>query len=212
MHVKVCGITRAEDAQLAAALGAAAIGFVFWPSSPRCVTPEAARAIVAELPPFVVPVGVFVDQPVREILDAVAGAGLGAVQLHGREPSATCDRVGPRVIKSVSVRDGRPTLDIDAYPGAVTILLDAHDPVRRGGTGRTVDWGVAARVAASRRTILSGGLTASNVAEAIARVRPHAIDVSSGVEDAPGRKNAGKLTAFFAAVERARLSMTEPTT
>ena len=212
MRVKVCGITRVEDAWLAAELGASAVGFIFWPSSPRFVTPGVAREIVDVLPPFVVPVGVFVDQSIEEIQDTVATVGLGVVQLHGIESPAACARLGSRVIKSVSVRDGLTTLDPDAYPAPVTILLDAHDPERRGGTGRTVDWDLAARIASTRRTILSGGLTASNVTEAVARVRPHAIDVSSGVEDAPGRKDAGKLRAFFAAVERARSAMTESTT
>ncbi len=212
MRVKVCGITRVEDAWLAAELGASAVGFIFWPSSPRFVTPGVAREIVDVLPPFVVPVGVFVDQSIEEIQDTVATVGLGVVQLHGIESPAACARLGSRVIKSVSVRDARTTLDPDTYPAPITILLDAHDPERRGGTGRTVDWDLAARIAATRRTILSGGLTASNVIEAVARVRPHAIDVSSGVEDAPGRKDAGKLRAFFAAVERARSAMTESTT
>jgi phosphoribosylanthranilate isomerase len=198
--VKVCGICRQADAELAIALGAAAIGFVFWPESPRYCDPDRAQAIAAQLPPHITLVGVFVDQAVEHVIRIAAHVPLGAVQLHGSESLADFDRVRQPLIKAVPVTEGLELSTIDSLPDGVTVLLDAHDPIRRGGTGRTIDWRIAASVAARRRTILSGGLNAANVRDAIAEVQPHMIDVSSGVESAPGRKDAGKLEAFFAAV------------
>ena len=199
-RIKVCGICRVEDAELAIALGAAAIGFVFWPESPRYCEPDRAQAIAAQLPSHITLVGVFVDQPVEHVIEIASRVPLGAVQLHGRESIADFERVRQPLIKAVPVVQGLDLTTIDDLPDGVTVLLDAHDPIRRGGTGRTIDWKIAAAVAARRRTILSGGLNAANVRDAIAEVRPHMIDVSSGVESAPGRKDAGKLEAFFAAV------------
>lgn len=201
--VKICGIGTLDDARLAGDLGAAAVGFVFWPGSPRFIEPELARAIVADLPPFIAPIGVFVDQPREQVAEIAALVKLAAVQLHGHEPPAEYASSAVRVIKAVAV-----TADFDAgsaceaVPQQATMLLDAHDPVRRGGTGQTIDWGIAAEVASRRPIILSGGLTPSNVAEAIERVRPYAVDVSSGVELAPGIKDPDKLAALFAAVAR----------
>jgi phosphoribosylanthranilate isomerase len=199
-RVKVCGICRLEDAELAIALGADAIGFVFWPDSPRYCEPDRARAIASRLPPQITRVGVFVDQRADHVVQIAEFVPLDAVQLHGSERLADFDRVRQPLIKAVAVTDGLEPSAVDTVPAGVTVLLDAHDPVRRGGTGRTIDWKVAASIAARRRTILSGGLNASNVRNAIAEVRPDMIDVSSGVESAPGRKDAGKLEAFFAAI------------
>jgi phosphoribosylanthranilate isomerase len=199
-RVKVCGICRAEDAQLAVSLGASAIGFIFWPESPRYCGPDRAQAIAAQLPPHITLVGVFVDQPVEQVIRIATQVPLGAVQLHGSESLADFDRVRQPLIKAVPVTEGLVASALDSLPEGVTVLLDAHDPIRRGGTGRTIDWKVAASIAARRRTILSGGLHAGNVRDAIAEVRPHMVDVSSGVESAPGRKDSGKLEAFFAAV------------
>lgn len=202
-RVKVCGICRVEDAQLAVSLGAAAIGFIFWPESPRYCEPDRAQAIASALPPHITLVGVFVDQPVEQVIRIAAEVPLGAVQLHGSESPSDFDRVRQPLIKAVPVTPELQLTTVDDLPDGVTVLLDAHDPIRRGGTGRTIDWKIAAAVAARRRTILSGGLNAANVREAITEVRPHMIDVSSGVESAPGRKDAGKLEAFFAAVATA---------
>jgi phosphoribosylanthranilate isomerase len=199
-RVKVCGICRLEDAELAIALGAAAIGFVFWPGSPRYCEPDEAQAIAAQLPAHITLVGVFVDQPVEQVIQIAQHVPLGAVQLHGTESVADFDRVRQPLIKAVPVTEGLEPDTVDWLPEGVTVLLDAHDPIHHGGTGRTIDWKVAASIASRRRTILSGGLNAANVRDAIVEVRPHMIDVSSGVESAPGRKDAGKLEAFFAAV------------
>jgi phosphoribosylanthranilate isomerase len=202
-RVKICGITRAEDAVLAQALGAAALGFVFWPGSPRHIEPACARAIVDRLDPSVVPVGVFVDQPVEDVRRIVADAGLGAVQLHGGEAVDAFADVGAPLIKAIAVGDGFDPAGVLGMPAGVTVLLDAHDPVKKGGTGRTIDWTAAAVVARARPVILSGGLHAGNVREAVARVRPRMIDVSSGVESAPGQKAPEKLRALFRALEAA---------
>jgi phosphoribosylanthranilate isomerase len=194
MFVKICGITRLEDALAAADAGASAIGFVFWPNSPRFIDPYRARAIVRRLPPFVTPVGLFVDQPQEFIAGVSSLVRLGAVQLHGDETPAFASAIALPVIKALPVEGARD------WPAGATLLLDAHDPARRGGTGRTIDWHAAAAVAAERRVLLAGGLTPENVADAIARVRPFGIDVSSGVERAPGVKDRHRITALFEAV------------
>jgi len=202
MFVKICGITRREDAEAAVAAGADALGFVFWPGSPRSIDPFRARAIVSGLPPFVTPVGVFVDQPADYVNEVASLARLGAVQLHGDETVSYARMLKRPVVKAVGLgNDGAAALDrIEMYPDHVLILLDVHDPVRRGGTGRTIDWSAAAGVASRRRIVLAGGLTVDNVGEAIARVRPFGIDVSSGVEQAPGIKDHQRLKALFEAV------------
>ena len=202
-RVKICGICRADDASRAVALGASAIGFVFWPSSPRYIEPARAREIAAQLPPHVTAIGVFVDQPPADVAEVAALVPLGAVQLHGTESIDAFAHIAQPLIKAVAVTADFDVARLADIPPFVTVLLDAHDPIRRGGTGRTIDWTVAAEIARRRPTILSGGLTATNVAEAIARVRPHMIDVSSGVESAPGRKDDDKLREFFAAIEAA---------
>jgi phosphoribosylanthranilate isomerase len=200
-RIKICGVTSPDDARLAAELGAVAIGMIFWPRSPRHVTIDIARTIVAALPAGVESVGVFVDQTADDVRKIVRAAGLATVQLHGSENVHDYEIDGRRVIKAVAVRGVEDIEVASSLPSSVLPLLDAHDPVSRGGTGRTIDWTLAARVAASRPVVLSGGLHAGNVVEAIRVVRPYAIDVSSGVEQAPGRKDPVKLRALFAAVE-----------
>lgn len=199
--VKICGVTTPGDAALAAELGAAAIGMVFWPDSPRAIDAARARAIVAALPPFVAAVGVFVDQ-VEEAARIAGDVGLSAVQFHGSERPDAWRGFPVRVIKAVSVADASASRAAADVPADATVLLDAHDPARRGGTGRVIDWSIAAAIARQRRIILSGGLSAANVAEAIEAVSPYAIDVSSGVESAPGRKDPARLRALFAALGR----------
>jgi len=201
MKVKICGIRRLEDAMTAIELGANALGFVFWPGSPRFIEPDEAREIVAAVPALVTTVGVFVDQPVEHVGEVARGLNLGAVQLHGHEHIEAFTGLSPQVIKSVPMANG---IDVESLlsnvPMGATVLLDAHDPVRRGGTGRTIDWNRAAAAARRRPVILSGGLNADNVRAAIETVHPYAIDVSSGVESSPGVKDVSKLRALFAAV------------
>ena len=206
--VKVCGIRRSEDARLAVALGADALGFLFWPKSPRFIDPLDAGPIVAELPAFVSTVGVFVDQPVEYVADVARGLKLSAVQLHGREQIEDYRHLPQRLIKAVAVgAETDAARAIDGLAPDVTVLLDAHDAVRRGGTGRTIDWSAAARFAAARPVILSGGLTADNVGDAIDVVRPYAIDVSSGVEARPGVKDPARMRAFFRALAASHVNL-----
>jgi len=203
MLIKICGITRVEDAEAAVACGANALGFVFWPKSPRFVDPFRARAIVSALPPFVTTVGVFVNQPAEHINGVASLVGLGAVQLHGDETPEFAALMRRPVIKAIAMGGvgaglGRP--DIADWSERVMILLDAHDPQQRGGTGQTIDWQQAAGVAGSRRVLLAGGLTPENVAEAVRHVRPFGLDVSSGVEASPGVKDHQKLRDLFHAI------------
>jgi phosphoribosylanthranilate isomerase len=200
MLVKICGITRAQDADPAVEAGAAAIGFVFWPKSPRYIDPDRARGIASRLPAFVVPVGVFVNQPVEYINQVASLVGLGAIQLHGDEDPDVLAGLRRPVIKAVPIGDGAGSVDLDRWPPRTMLLLDVHDPVARGGTGRTIDWDAAASIARRRRSLLAGGLTPDNVADAIARVQPFGIDVSSGVESAPGIKDHARIRALFEAV------------
>jgi phosphoribosylanthranilate isomerase len=198
--IKICGITRPDDAMLAAAMGAAAIGFVFWPESPRVITPGAARAISAALPPFVTRVGVFVDAPPAEVRATVAQAGLDIAQLHGDEIAADYAGVGARLVKTVTLEDDAALERARALPESVTLLVDAADRQRRGGTGQRANWDRARQLARSRPIILAGGLTAGNVGDALAHVEAQAVDVSSGVESAPGVKSRERLVALFEAV------------
>jgi phosphoribosylanthranilate isomerase len=200
-RIKICGLMRESDAQLAVELGATAVGFVLWSGSPRAVDAAIAGAIVRRLPPGVVSVGVFVNRSIAEVVQSVEAAGLSAVQLHGDEDAAYMERMPRPVIKAISLERGDG--EIERLPEGVVPLLDVHDPVRRGGTGRVIDWGRAASAARGRRVILSGGLTPDNVAAAIATVQPWAVDVSSGVEERPGVKDPARMRAFFEAVRAA---------
>jgi phosphoribosylanthranilate isomerase len=199
-RIKICGVTAPEDARLAAELGAFAVGMIFWKGSPRNVSIERARAVAAALPRGVDSVGVFVDEPPDAVKEVAQAVGLAAVQLHGHEDVHAYSIDGCRVLKAVAIGEEADVEQATALPSPVLPLLDAHDPVKRGGTGRTIDWVLAARVAAVRPIVLSGGLHAGNVADAIRAVRPYAVDVSSGVEYAPGRKDPARLRALFAAV------------
>jgi phosphoribosylanthranilate isomerase len=199
--VKICGITRLADAELAVECGAGALGFVFWPDSPRFIDPESARTIIATLPPAVIPVGVFVNQSREYVNEVAAKVSLGAVQLHGDESVEYAKAMTRPVLKAVALAEASEGA-IDAWPLETMMLLDVHDPVRRGGTGKIVDWGRASSVARRRPVILAGGLTPENVGEAIGRVGPSGIDVSSGVERSPGLKDPDKLKALFVATKR----------
>ena len=192
--IKICGITRREDAEAAVAFGANALGFVLWPASPRHTTTEAVAAIVRHLPPFVTPVGVFVN-PSADDLAGAADSGLRLAQVHGLVPAGVLRLPVLRAVHLSSTGDA-----IEPNVGDDTVLLDAHDPIRHGGTGQTVAWTRARAVAAKRRIVLAGGLTPLNVREAIAMVRPYAVDVASGVEVTPGIKDHLRLRAFMDAV------------
>jgi phosphoribosylanthranilate isomerase len=200
VRVKICGITRLDDALLATELGAAALGFVFWRKSPRTIDADLAAAISEQLPAHVSTVGVFVDQPVDEIREVAAAARLSAIQLHGDEPLDYAQQLLQPVIKAVPVDPQFVPESLDAIPAEITVLLDARDPIRRGGTGRTIDWTLARRAAERRRLFLSGGLTPENIRDAVTQVRPYGVDLSSGVESAPGVKDKGRLRAFFGAL------------
>jgi phosphoribosylanthranilate isomerase len=205
VRVKVCGITSLEDGLVAAAAGADALGFVFWPKSARVVDVATARRIVQALPPFVTRVGVFVDAS-REELGCVAEAvGLDLVQLHGQESLADLDGLSRPALKALRVDESFAIDEAVRYAErSAGLLLDAGTAAQPGGTGRTLDWSVARRVRERvGMLVLAGGLTAENVGEAIAAVRPTAVDVSSGVESAPGRKDPAKVEAFLEAVRRA---------
>jgi len=199
--VKICGITRLEDARHAVEHGATALGFIFWPRSPRYIEPAAAADIIASLSDPVTTVGVFVNASADAVRTIAATTSIGVVQLHGDEPPAFAAQVGLPVVRSVTLDDAIEVMD--AWPSGTPLLLDAGDPERRGGTGQRVDWPRAAGIARQRRVILAGGLTADNVADAIACVRPYGVDVSSGVEAGPGVKDPDKVARFLKAARDA---------
>jgi phosphoribosylanthranilate isomerase len=204
-RVKICGITRLEDAELAVELGAAALGFNFYPHSPRYVVAADAFGIIQRLPPFVVTVGIFADETdVNHISDVAREAGVNAVQLHNSGAPASAGAALGRypVIWTVAVANGFIPEDLKGLK-VTAFLLDAPHPTLRGGTGKTFDWNLALEAKKYGRIILAGGLTPENVGEAIRAVRPYAVDVASGVEYSPGKKDPAKLRAFFAAVEEA---------
>lgn len=199
VRIKICGLTRIDDASLAGQLEVDAVGVVLWPGSPRAIGLTAAAAVCQVLPVWTARVGVFVTPSVDEVRAAIAAVGLGVIQLHGVEDPAPFRALGLPVLWAASLRGGGsdPTA-----PAGTTLLLDAHDPVRHGGTGRTIDWARAQAIAARERVVLAGGLTAENVARAITDVRPYGVDVSSGVEATPGIKSAARMTAFVEAVRQ----------
>jgi phosphoribosylanthranilate isomerase len=201
-HVKICGITRPEDAELAASLGAWAIGFNFWPGSKRRVDPAVAAGIARELRRKVEPVGVFVNPALDEVVRIAEGVGLTHVQLHGDEGPSFCtavaERTGARVIKALRVGSGADIRDAERFHTDFH-MLDAAAGSAYGGTGRTFDWALVAQRRSKVPLILSGGLTPENVAEGIAAVHPWGVDVASGVESAPGIKDPAKVEAFIAA-------------
>lgn len=201
--VKICGITRVEDALAAARCGAHAVGVVFYRPSPRCVSPSQAAAIAAALPPFVSVVGLFVDADAGEVRATVAAAGCHLLQFHGSEPPEFCAQFNLPYVKAVRVRPGVDLLQYaHAYRDAKGLLLDAYMDGAHGGTGTSFDWKLIPRTL-PLPVILSGGLNPQNVAQAVRAVRPWAVDVSSGVEAAPGIKDAARIAAFMSGVRDA---------
>ena len=199
--LKICGITRLVDALHAVQQGATALGFVFWTDSPRAITPADAKSIIAALPPKVMPVGVFVNEAPATLRDVLKLTGVKAVQLHGDETLAEYEFIECSVLKSATLGDLTQTAR--AWPAETTLLLDAADRVKRGGTGVAVDWNKAATAARNHRVVLAGGLTPLNVEEAIRTVRPIGVDVASGVEASPGVKDFAKVSAFLTNARRA---------
>jgi phosphoribosylanthranilate isomerase len=195
MRIKFCGLTRPQDLAVAAELGVDAVGFVLWENSPRGVGLDRTAELVAQLPKTITPVGVFVEPTREDIVKAVHVARIRVAQVHGVTDISALGDLPCELWVAMSL--GGP---IERVPADVTILLDAHDPERHGGTGRTIDWDAAGQIAATRRVMLAGGLTPANVAEAIRRARPRGVDVSSGIEEHPGIKDAHLMRAFAHAV------------
>ena len=203
VKVKVCGITNAEDALAAVEAGADALGFIFYEKSPRYVVPAVASLIIAELPPLVLPVGVFVNAGVASVRSIMDTCGLGMAQLHGDENASYCHELSRPAMKALRLKDRGSLLALAEYRGRGGVrgfVLDTFSKVTYGGTGHITDWSLAAEVAKSTPVLLAGGLTPDNVTEAIRTVLPYGVDVSSGVESAPGKKDHAKIRAFLDAV------------
>jgi phosphoribosylanthranilate isomerase len=200
--VKVCGVTSVEDARLCTEAGVDAIGVNFWPGTLRCCSVEVGRAIAAAVGDGAEVVGVFVDAPLEEVRRTLAATGIRWAQLHGDEPPEVVAALLPHAYKALRVGTTDVRDEVARYPGD-HVLLDALVPGSKGGTGRTFDWALASQVARERLLTLAGGLTPSNVGDAIRQVRPHRVDVASGVESAPGVKDLAKVHALVEAVRRA---------
>ncbi len=195
VRVKICGITNVRDAHRALDLGADALGFVFYPKSPRRVSPAMARKIISTLPPFVTTVGLFVNEHIDTVRNIRRESGIDLLQLHGDESPETVSALGPDVIKAIRVKDMASVTHLEVYAPVRALLLDAHSDAAYGGTGLRFDWQLAKFVEGPM--ILAGGLTPDNVAEAVRLTQPYGVDVSSGVESEPGRKDPAKLKTFI---------------
>ncbi len=209
VKVKICGITNLEDALMAVEAGADALGFVFFQGSSRYISPDEAADVIRRLPPFVQTVGLFVNEEAATVNLLADRCGLDVVQLHGDESPDYCAEIRRRIIKAFRVKDSASLDTLPQYRVAAC-LLDTWSPAAYGGTGTTFNWDIAARAAASQRIILAGGLTPENVAAAIDAVSPYAVDVSSGVESAPGKKDAGLTRAFIDAARRLHNALGHP--
>jgi phosphoribosylanthranilate isomerase len=202
IKVKICGITNAEDAKAAVETGADALGFVFHAASPRGIAPDTARRIIAQLPPMVLAVGVFVNEEAKVVRDLMDLCGLALAQLHGDESVGYCESLGRPVLRAIRLRDRGSLLALAEYKGRAGVrgfVIDAFSESSYGGTGRVVNWELAAEAARAAPVVLAGGLTPQNVGEAIRAVRPYGVDVSSGVEASPGKKDHDKVSRFVRA-------------
>lgn len=195
VKVKICGITSLEDALAAVEAGADALGFVFYPESPRFIDPGEARAIIARLPVFITSVGVFVDESEDLIRRIIREGGIQVLQFHGSESPILCTRFREKAIKAIRIKDAESIREMQMYD-VDTFLLDTMVDGTKGGTGRTFNWKYAEMAKEHGRIILSGGLNPSNVEEAVRRVNPYGVDVSSGVEQSPGVKDHHKIREF----------------
>ncbi|MBF0190437.1 MAG: phosphoribosylanthranilate isomerase [Magnetococcales bacterium] len=201
-RVKICGITRIADALAAVAAGADALGFVFYPGSKRYIAPEGVARIVERLPPFVTITGLFVNAPAEEIRATAARCRLDVIQLHGDESPEACLGLPGRVIKAVRVGEAEDLTGLERFP-VQGLLLDAKVADHYGGSGRVFDWSLIAGYRAPLPLILAGGLNPENVFQAVRQVNPYAVDVSSGVESAPGIKDHDKMAQFIRQVQQA---------
>jgi len=202
IKVKICGITNLEDARAAVEAGADALGFLCYRKSPRYVDPEIIKRIVAGLPPFVLTVGVFVNEEAKTVRDLLDACGLAVAQLHGDESAAYCETLGRPVIRALRLRDPGTLLQLAEYRGRAGVrgfVVDAYSKETYGGTGQVVNWDLAAEAAKAAPVLLAGGLTRENVGDAIKKVRPYGVDVSSGVEASPGKKDHDKIRGFVRA-------------
>lgn len=206
MKVKICGITRLEDALAAAEYGADALGFVFYRKSPRYIEPELAAEIIKQLPPFVTPVALFVNEPEEAVRDILHLTGINVVQFHGDESPDYVSLCPQRVIKAIRVKDESTLKPLAGYEVSA-FLLDSYSPDAYGGTGKKFDWQVIKETGSVKRIILAGGLNADNVAYAVKLVRPYGIDASSGLESSLGIKDHEKVKAFICAARAAALEL-----
>ncbi|MGB5875257.1 MAG: phosphoribosylanthranilate isomerase [Bacteroidota bacterium] len=205
-RIKICGITNLQDALAATDAGAHALGFVFAPSSPRCISPENAAEIIRQLPPFVQTVGVFVDAERSVVNDVIRECGIDTLQLHGQETPSETTGYPVRVVKGFRISGAADLESLSRYRVSA-YLLDTYVPGLEGGTGKTFDWTLAGEARHFGRIILSGGLRDENVGEAIRTARPYAVDVSSGLENSPGKKSVEKMIRFVEAVRSADLEI-----
>jgi phosphoribosylanthranilate isomerase len=202
LKVKICGITNLDDALYAAECGADALGFIFYPKSPRCITPDKAASIIQKIPPFITTVGVFVNEKPDEIRHIISMTGLRTVQLHGEESPDTCGLFFS-AIKSFRVKDMTDLKQLEQYPRVSACLLDTYSEAEYGGTGRIFNWDIAVEAKKMCRIILAGGLTPENIEAAVKHVRPYAVDVCSGVEAEKGNKDLKKVKEFISRAKRA---------
>lgn len=203
-RVKICGITHQEDAETAVEAGADALGFVFAPNTPRFVEPDQVAAIVAQLPPFVTTVGLFVSNDAAKIRAIIDRCRLDVIQIHADVSPEFCHALGRRVIKAIRVKD-ESSLSILSDYNVNAFLLDAYVEGKMGGTGQVFDWDLALKAKTYGRITVAGGLNPDNVAQAVRRVKPYGVDVSSGVESRPGRKDPQKIRDFINAVRSAEV-------
>ena len=198
IRVKICGITNKDDALTAVGLGASALGFIFYKKSPRTISPYKAKKIIEALPPFIVPVGVFVNSKEGALKDIVNFCGITTVQLHGDESPQYCQRLKQyKVIKAFRIKEDFNWNVVDQYKTVSSYLFDSFKENQYGGSGQSFHWNLLKEKEINQPFILSGGLNAQNVVEAMNRLKPYALDVSSGVEESPGKKSEQRLVEFF---------------
>jgi len=208
LRIKICGITNLDDAIASIAYGADALGFVFYPKSPRAIEPDKAREIISLLPPFITTVGVFVDEEVSKIKETVAHTGIDVIQLHGSESPDYCEKLDKRVIKAIRVKDLTDLEPLKRYHKVSAFLLDTYTPDTIGGTGLIFNWEIAIEAKRFGRIILAGGLNPENIGDAVRMVQPYGVDVASGVEGKEkGQKDHERLRTFIEKARKASLGV-----